>query len=466
MPVATDRVAELRKAIQEKSATVDAYINDVDAVKVDGADVHVKEDEWKKVQAEAQAIKEIQAQIDMIQFGAQTKAYLENPEGPSVAEQAQAYLKEHGHRVKDIKSLGEMFIESDEFKDMIAAKKLNSLPMELEGIHDIATGVAERKDVFPGITGGAGYTARPFGSIQFDPLNLRPHRTARVRDLFPAVSTSATTIDYFRVLGYTNGAASSPTIGDSQNKAKSVADRRAADGTSAPTGGATDVFGVKPQTRLAFDSQIAPVRTIAHWEAAHRNILNDMPQLRGVIDNELLYGLRLEEDRQILSGSGTNDELLGILQTTGIQTYSQTHGGTPDVATEQLSDALRRAATKVVIANFQATGYVLHPNDWEKVELQKAAGDGQYMLVTNIAIGAQTQVWRQPVVETVAIPEKTFLTGAFGLGAQLYDREQANIRVAEQHADFFIRNAIVVLCEERLALAVKRPEAFVKGTFF
>ena len=55
--------------------------------------------------------------------------------------------------------------------------------------------------------------------------------------------------------------------------------------------------------------------------------------------------------------------------------------------------------------------------------------------------------------------------GAFGTGAQLYDRQQANIRVSEQHSDFFVRNAVVILAEQRLALAVKRPEAFVKDTF-
>jgi HK97 family phage major capsid protein len=73
--------------------------------------------------------------------------------------------------------------------------------------------------------------------------------------------------------------------------------------------------------------------------------------------------------------------------------------------------------------------------------------------------------WRQPVVETPAITQGTFLTGAFGLGAQIYDREQATVRVSEHHEDFFVRNAIVVLVEERLALAVKRPESFVKGSF-
>jgi HK97 family phage major capsid protein len=107
---------------------------------------------------------------------------------------------------------------------------------------------------------------------------------------------------------------------------------------------------------------------------------------------------------------------------------------------------------------------VLHPYDWEDIELTKTT-QGQYVLATNVAVGAQTQAWRQPVVESPAMPEGTFVTGAWGLGAQLYDRAQAAIRIADQHADFFIRNAVAVLAEQRLAFAVKRPESFVKGTF-
>ena len=170
-----------------------------------------------------------------------------------------------------------------------------------------------------------------------------------------------------------------------------------------------------------------------------------------------MYGLRLEEDNQILNGAG-GDGLTGILQTTGVQAYSQ-------VSSEVNSDALRRAATKVILSNYQPTGYVLHPNDWEDTELQRGE-DGQYMLAVNVAIGADTRIWRLPVVETPAITEGTFLAGAFGLGAQVYDRQVANVRIAEQHSDFFIRNAVAVLAEQRLALAVKRPEAFVVGTWY
>jgi len=80
-------------------------------------------------------------------------------------------------------------------------------------------------------------------------------------------------------------------------------------------------------------------------------------------------------------------------------------------------------------------------------------------------MGGEPKVWRMPLVDTPAIDEGTALVGAFGTGAQLYDREEASIRISEQHSDFFVRNAIVILAEQRLALAVKRPEAFVKVSF-
>ena len=98
------------------------------------------------------------------------------------------------------------------------------------------------------------------------------------------------------------------------------------------------------------------------------------------------------------------------------------------------------------------------------MELTKDA-NGQYLIAVSVALGGEPRVWRIPLIETPAIDEGVALVGAFGQGAQLYDREQASIRVSEQHADFFIRNAIVILAEQRLALAVKRPESFVRVSF-
>ncbi len=58
-----------------------------------------------------------------------------------------------------------------------------------------------------------------------------------------------------------------------------------------------------------------------------------------------------------------------------------------------------------------------------------------------------------------------FLTGAFNAGAQIFDREDANVVISTENADDFEKNMISIRCEERLALAVKRPEAFIYGSF-
>jgi HK97 family phage major capsid protein len=217
---------------------------------------------------------------------------------------------------------------------------------------------------------------------------------------------------------------------------------------------------------MSFEGVQTSVKTLAHWEAAHRNVLADEPQLRSIIDNELMYGLRLQEDSQILNGDGNGENLRGVLQTSGIQTYDWSDGAYSATAglSDTKADAIRRAATLSFLAYYEPTGVVLHPNDWEDIELTKD-GNGAYVVAVSVAMGGEQKLWRIPVVDTPAITEGTALVGAFGTGAQLYDREAASIRISEQHADFFVRNAIVILAEQRLALAVKRPEAFVKVTF-
>jgi HK97 family phage major capsid protein len=337
--------------------------------------------------------------------------------------------------------IGEAFTESAEFKAMVAAGKFTmDTPFAVKG--DITK--YARKDVYSTMPDGDidnSMTPGVFGRRERDPLVEQPRRPGRVRDLFPARRTTAAVIEFFRVTGFTNNA--SP-----------VAERNA--GNTA--------FAAKPQSGLAFDSDVAPVRTIAHWEAAHRSALADEPQLQSIIEGELLYGLRLQEDYQILQGAGTGEDLLGILNTPGIQALTQ--NTSPSIASDNEADAIRRAITKVALSYYEATGVVVHPNNWEAIELTKSQGDEKlYLFVQSISDGGPPRVWRLPVVSTQAIPENTGLVGAFGVGSQLYDREDGNIRVAEQHSDFFVRNAVVILAEERLALATKRPEAFCEVTF-
>ena len=332
-----------------------------------------------------------------------------------------------------VKSLGQAFIESDEVQAMMTrgAGTMDS-PYGTKSLYGDDYNV---KDVYSSLPSG---TPASFGTVSRDPIVPQAQRRTRVRDLFPSRSTNAAVIEYFRMSGFTNNASTVPER-------------------------ASSAFGAKPQTTMAFTGVQAPVRTIAHWEAAHRNVLSDEPQLRSIIDNELLYGLRLHEDAQILSGAGTSEDLTGILNTSGIQTYSWSAGASTPVK-DTKADAIRRAATLSFLAYYEPSGVILNPNDWEDIELTKDS-NGQYLMAVSIVAGAESRIWRIPVVDTPAIASGTALIGSFGQGAQLYDREEATIRVSEQHSDFFVRNAIVILAEQRLALAVKRPESFVKVTF-
>ncbi len=297
----------------------------------------------------------------------------------------------------------------------------------------------ERKDVYS--TSPTGGPPLGFAPLFRDNVVVQAFRKVRVRDLFPVQPTTAAVIEFFRVSGFVadNAASTVPQWDTTQNPPN---------------------FGLAPHTSLNFEGTQAPVRSIRHWEAAHRNVLDDVPQLQGIIDTELLYGLRLAEDNQLLNGKGIGSDIQGILTDPNIQAYTRPAANTTDTN----ADDVRRAATKVILSYYEPTGVVCHPSDWEGIELLKDS-TGAYIIAIAVAVGGEQKLWRLPVVDTPAIAQGTFLTGGFGLGATLYDREEGTIRIAEQHADFFIRDAIVVLAEERLALAIKRPESFVAGTF-
>jgi HK97 family phage major capsid protein len=403
-----------------------------DSFKIEDGVVQVSTDQKTAFDKNMSDIKEIKGLIEGLESMRDVDSWGQDTSEESIAAKSAAATA--GYAPSRGRSVGEVFLNSPEFKALDGGRNGANMPSPfILNAQDVtAYGV---KDVYSALPTG---TPGAFGSIQRDPIVVPPMRTRRVRDLFPVRTTTAAVIEYFRMTGFTNAASS-------------VAERSGS------------AFGLKPQSGFTFAGAQAPVRTLAHWEAAHRNVLADEPQLRSIIDNELMYGLRLQEDEQILNGDGAGENLEGVLQTAGIQTYDWSDGATAPVA-DTKADAIRRAATLSFLAYYEPTGVVLHPNDWEDIELTKDQ-NGQYLVAVSVALGGEPRLWRIPVVDTPAIAEGTALVGAFGTGAQLYDREQASIRISEQHADFFVRNAIVILAEQRLALAVKRPEAFVKVTF-
>lgn len=220
----------------------------------------------------------------------------------------------------------------------------------------------------------------------------------------------------------------------------------------------------KAESTYTWEARSDDVTTLAHFTKVTKQALSDIPWLRRTIDSELLYGLMLKEEQEILAGSGGGEHLNGLItQATAYDTAYNVSGDTP-------LDKIRHAMLQARLAG-QAThspsGIVLHPEDMHDIELIKdqASNIGNYV-VGDPKIGTVVKtVWGLPVVESDSITSGTFLVGAFATAATLIDRLEATVDISFENEDDFIKNKATIRCEERIGLAVLRPQAFITGTF-
>jgi HK97 family phage major capsid protein len=216
----------------------------------------------------------------------------------------------------------------------------------------------------------------------------------------------------------------------------------------------------KPESGITFTLASAAVVTLAHFIPVSRQVLDDAPQLQSYVNGRLTYGLKLEEEDQLLNGAGTSGNLSGILASGNNTAYNRAATG------DTRLDALRKAITQAALSEYTADTIVLNPEDWEAIELLKTSY-GEYIFGGDMGPidGMAPRVWGKRVVATNSIAEGTFLVGAMNMGAQIWDRMDAAVQISYEDGDNFKKNMATLLAEERLALTVYRPAAFIKGTF-
>jgi len=222
--------------------------------------------------------------------------------------------------------------------------------------------------------------------------------------------------------------------------------------------------GTKPESALTLTQTTAPVQTIAHWIPITRQTLQDAAQMQTYVEQRLIDGLRRRENAQLLNGNGTAPNLRGLLNTSGIQSLTTAGEFTTTPVLDAASNnenfnRIRRAKTKIrVTGGATPTFVILNPTNLEKFET--STDTTKNYLVGDPMNGAAVQrLWGMRVVENENIAVNTALVGD-GSMAAVWDRMDAQIFVADQHSDFFIKNIFVLLAEERLALTVFRPAAF------
>jgi HK97 family phage major capsid protein len=215
----------------------------------------------------------------------------------------------------------------------------------------------------------------------------------------------------------------------------------------------------KPEIVMETESDTATVKKIAAWVPITEEVLADAPTLSGYINTRLAYMIKVREQAALINGAGTGAQLKGILSFSGVQTLS---GTTPDDLFAQVGSAIGKIENVDGDANFAAC----NPLDFwtAQVTRQANAFDGGRAGAGAPFDNAAGSIWGLTAIRSRALSSGKVLVGDGVMGATVFDRMSVTVRSSDSHSDYFTNNKIVLLAEERIALAVHRPDFFVDVT--
>lgn len=212
----------------------------------------------------------------------------------------------------------------------------------------------------------------------------------------------------------------------------------------------------KAQGDVTYVEKTATAKTIAWFVKVSRQMLQDAPYFAATVDNQLLYGVAKKEDDELLWGNNTAGHLWGLMpQATNLPALVL-----PDMTTAL--DTVAASIAYLASLGYRPTGIVMNPLDWASAQIMKNA-QGNYLLGGPPTSYAASTLWGLPVVTTMSMTAGQTLVGAFPPNCNLFDREQASVEISYENEDDFVRNLATIRCEERIAFAVYRPQAFVKA---
>lgn len=217
--------------------------------------------------------------------------------------------------------------------------------------------------------------------------------------------------------------------------------------------------GLKNYLKVTTASETVSIETIAVLSKVTEQDIDDAPRLIALINGEMRLDVKVEEEFQLLWGSGEDGELEGLYEQ-GVEEFDRAATG------DTLIDTIRRMRTDLRKRRLQPNFVAIDPLDWEEIELEKGS-DNRYVwgLVTDLR---GPRIWSLRVVESDAMEhpdtgERRILMGDGVRGATVYDRHDVRLAVGFVDDDF-ARNLRTLRAEERLALGVKRPWAFTYAT--
>lgn len=387
----------------------------------------------KAYDALIEEVSAIQSEIVKEKRLTEAKAFLTEP--AQAAKSAGTYQPAHvEERFTQAPTIGEQIINSDAYKTSVKNGRITDTSQGGVKFGMDALGTLHQKATFGASGTGLDTTVNYINQG----IVLLEQQRLTVRDLLPVGQTTQSTVKWIKEDAFTNAA-------------DMVAEE-----------------GEKPEASFDTGSASADVKKIAVVAKVTDEMWADFPMLRDYLNTRLRFMVEAKEEQQLLNGTGSGQQITGILQTSGIQT--QAKGGDTNL------DAIHKAMVKIRVATgttggFDPDGIVMHPTDYQLIRLAKD-GQNQYYgggpfygaYGNGNTASAEPGPWGLRVVQTTAIAAGTALVGAFKMGAQIWQREGIRVDATNTNEDDFTFNRISLRVEERLALAVYRASAFCTVT--
>ena len=330
----------------------------------------------------------------------------------------------------EYKSLGRQFAEGIQdvrkaYGGTFSGKRFSTGQVELKTL--ISEGTAG--------TPGPGYAAIQTPQVLPGIVDIR-RAPLTIADLFPQGSTDSPLLRYVVQSAYTNAAAT------------------VAEGGLKPEGA---------QTLAVVDSTLSKIAETYH---VTDEMLEDFAQIQSFLDAQLLADVKATEETQLLSGNGTAPNILGLLNRSGLSTTfvkgSATANalGTNSPASDNDMDAVYRMITQIRVNSFiEPDAIAIDPASWQNVALTKSS-QGVYYAGGPFMNAGSPALWGVPVTVSVRMPAGTAVVGNFSLGGQIFRKGGITVEATNSNNDDFVKNLVTIRAEERLLLAIYRPNAF------
>lgn len=271
----------------------------------------------------------------------------------------------------------------------------------------------------------------PAGSVapQFAPIVGPGNDDFHARDLIPVFPTLSDLITYVQLTRDPNAVGISPTAPGAQ----------------------------KPDMGYISSVEQAAVVKLAGLLDIADEFLTDVVGFRAWLAYELPKALLDAEDLQIYKGSGASGNILGLWTQASGQSFPM---GTVTESSNRI-DQVAAGVTEIRTRKRGVNGAVISPIDWMEMYINKDLQDAYTYPVVFTPNGTPT-ILGVPVYWSNVFEYGEGLVGDFRYGTAIFQRMAMRIDYSGEHKDNFGKNVITARIEERIALPIYFPEAFIK----